>query len=211
MIPRPCARWCDLTLQSAGHEVVSAVDGVDGLKKASAGAPVDLVITDVNMPNMDGLTLVRELRRLPQYRGVPLLVLTTEASAEKKQEGQGRRRHRLDRQALRSGPPAGHRATRCWAEHRQVAAAMRLRRRHSMTAEPVKQREFVFTDADFNSLRAAGQGHLGHHARRLQARAGVWPAVAPPAALRHGVLCRLSRAAGGRGRRRRRWASSPMR
>ena len=76
-----------LTLKSAGHEVLSAVDGVDGLAKANSGAPVDLVITDVNMPNMDGLTLVRELRRLPQYQGVPLLVLTTEASTEKKQEG----------------------------------------------------------------------------------------------------------------------------
>jgi two-component system chemotaxis response regulator CheY len=48
---------------------------------------VDLVITDVNMPNMDGITLVRELRQLPQYQGVPLLVLTTEASAEMKQKG----------------------------------------------------------------------------------------------------------------------------
>src|SRR6478735_4714759 len=76
-----------LTLQSAGHDVVSAIDGVEGLAKANAGAPVDLVITDVNMPNMDGITLVRELRRLPQYQGVPLLVLTTEASTEKKQEG----------------------------------------------------------------------------------------------------------------------------
>jgi two-component system chemotaxis response regulator CheY len=77
----------DLTLKSAGHEVISAVDGVDGLQKARDGAPVDLVITDVNMPNMDGITLVRELRRLPQYRGVPLLMLTTEAGAERKQEG----------------------------------------------------------------------------------------------------------------------------
>ncbi len=77
----------DLTLKSAGHEVISAIDGVDGLQKASTGEPVDLVITDVNMPNMDGITLVRELRRLPQYRGVPLLVLTTEAGADRKQEG----------------------------------------------------------------------------------------------------------------------------
>ena len=77
----------ELALRSAGHEVVSAVDGVDGLAKANTGAPMDLVITDVNMPNMDGITLVRELRRLPQYMGVPLLMLTTEASAEKKQEG----------------------------------------------------------------------------------------------------------------------------
>lgn len=77
----------NLTLKSAGHEVTMAVDGVDALQKASEGSAVDLVITDVNMPNMDGLALVRELRRLPQYRGVPLLVLTTETSAERKQEG----------------------------------------------------------------------------------------------------------------------------
>ena len=77
----------DLTLRSAGHDVLSAVDGVDALRKANSGEPVDLVITDVNMPNMDGLMLVRELRLLPQYRGVPLLVLTTEASTERKQEG----------------------------------------------------------------------------------------------------------------------------
>ena len=77
----------NLTLQSAGHDVVSAVDGVDGLSKASSGAPVDLVITDVNMPNMDGITLVRELRRLEAYRFTPLLVLTTEASTDKKMEG----------------------------------------------------------------------------------------------------------------------------
>jgi two-component system chemotaxis response regulator CheY len=76
-----------LTLQSAGYEVLSAVDGDDALRQASSGAPVDLVITDVNMPNMDGIALVRELRLLPQYKGVPLLVLTTEASVEKKMAG----------------------------------------------------------------------------------------------------------------------------
>ena len=76
-----------LTLKSVGHDVISAVDGVDWLAKASIGRPVDLVITDVNMPNLDGMTLVRELRRLPQYQGVPVLVLTTEASTERKQEG----------------------------------------------------------------------------------------------------------------------------
>ena len=75
------------TLQSAGHEVLCAVDGEDALRMARPGAAVDLVITDVNMPRMDGLTLVRELRQLPQYRGVPLLVLTTEASADRKNAG----------------------------------------------------------------------------------------------------------------------------
>jgi two-component system chemotaxis response regulator CheY len=77
----------ELTLKSAGHDVLTASDGDEALKLASSGAPVDLVITDVNMPNMDGISLVRELRQLPQYKGVPLLVLTTEASVERKMEG----------------------------------------------------------------------------------------------------------------------------
>ena len=76
-----------VTLKSAGYEVLEACDGQEALNLAKGQAAVDLVITDVNMPNMDGITLVRELRALPHYRGVPLLVLTTEASAEKKMEG----------------------------------------------------------------------------------------------------------------------------
>jgi two-component system, chemotaxis family, chemotaxis protein CheY len=76
-----------VTLRSAGHEVTEAVDGVAALNIAQKQPPMDLVITDVNMPNMDGITLVRELRQLSHYRGVPLLVLTTEASTQKKQEG----------------------------------------------------------------------------------------------------------------------------
>ncbi len=76
-----------VTLRSAGHEVVAACDGREALNIVRKQPPLDLVITDINMPNMDGITLVRELRLLAPYRGVPLLVLTTEASAEKKQEG----------------------------------------------------------------------------------------------------------------------------
>jgi len=76
-----------VTLRSAGHDVVEAFDGREALDIARREPAVDLVITDINMPNMDGLTLVRELRQLAHYQGVPLLVLTTEASAQKKQEG----------------------------------------------------------------------------------------------------------------------------
>jgi two-component system, chemotaxis family, chemotaxis protein CheY len=76
-----------VTLRSAGHDVVEAFDGREALDIARKEPAVDLVITDINMPNMDGLTLVRELRQLAHYQGVPLLVLTTEASAQKKQEG----------------------------------------------------------------------------------------------------------------------------
>ncbi len=76
-----------VTLESAGHEVLQASDGQEALDLARDRPPVDLVITDVNMPRLDGIALVRQLRLLPHYRGVPLLVLTTEASSEKKLEG----------------------------------------------------------------------------------------------------------------------------
>lgn len=74
------------TLKSSGYEVIEAVDGLDGLDKARAGR-VSLVLTDQNMPRMDGLTLIRRLRGLPEYRRTPILMLTTEASAEMKAEG----------------------------------------------------------------------------------------------------------------------------
>jgi len=74
------------TLSSAGHEVEQAEDGVQALALASRQR-FDLVITDVNMPNMDGITLVRELRGKPNYKFVPLLVLTTEATSERKMQG----------------------------------------------------------------------------------------------------------------------------
>jgi len=75
-----------ITLTGAGHQVQQAVDGVEALQIAER-TKFDLVITDVNMPNMDGITLVRELRGLADYKFVPMLVLTTEATAERKQQG----------------------------------------------------------------------------------------------------------------------------
>ena len=74
------------TLKGAGYEVVEAVDGKDALQKAQAGK-ADLVLTDVNMPNMDGISLVKHLRSLPNYKFTPILLLTTESAPEKKQEG----------------------------------------------------------------------------------------------------------------------------
>ena len=74
------------TLKSAGYDVVEAVDGVDALNKAKK-APMNLVLTDHNMPRMDGLTLVRSLRELPDYRSAPILILTTESSQEMKNQG----------------------------------------------------------------------------------------------------------------------------
>lgn len=74
------------TLKGAGHDVVEAVDGVDALAKAK-GAKFDLVISDVNMPNMDGISLIKELRGLPDFKFTPMLMLTTESAGDKKQQG----------------------------------------------------------------------------------------------------------------------------
>jgi two-component system, chemotaxis family, chemotaxis protein CheY len=76
----------NFTLKGAGYQVVQAVDGVDALEYARDHS-VDLVLTDVNMPRMDGITLVKELRTLPTYRYTPMLMLTTESSQEKKMQG----------------------------------------------------------------------------------------------------------------------------
>ena len=73
-------------LKSAGHKVIEAEDGMDGLQKALANA-FDLVITDQSMPKMDGITLVKALRALPQYKTTPILLLTTESSDAMKDEG----------------------------------------------------------------------------------------------------------------------------
>ena len=74
-------------LNEGGYtDVTESVDGVDGLSKVKA-TQYDLIISDVNMPNMDGLTMVGEIRKLPQYAKTPILVLTTERSDEMKTKG----------------------------------------------------------------------------------------------------------------------------
>ena len=74
-------------LKTAGLDVATAVDGKDGLGKLKTDAGIKLVICDVNMPNMDGITLIRELRALPAYKFTPILTLTTESTTDKKMEG----------------------------------------------------------------------------------------------------------------------------
>ena len=74
------------TLTSAGHDVTEAPDGNQALAKAKQ-KKFDLVITDVNMPGMNGIDLVQSLRALPDCKFIPILVLTTEAGAELKQKG----------------------------------------------------------------------------------------------------------------------------
>jgi two-component system chemotaxis response regulator CheY len=74
------------TLSSAGHQVMQASDGTEALALART-RKFDLVIADVNMPNMDGISLVKSLRELPDYKFTPILMLTTESQTEKRQEG----------------------------------------------------------------------------------------------------------------------------
>jgi two-component system, chemotaxis family, chemotaxis protein CheY len=74
------------TLQNAGYAVTEAEDGAAGVSAAELQR-FDLVITDLNMPNLDGLGVIRTLRARPEYRGTPILMLTTEADIQKKQEG----------------------------------------------------------------------------------------------------------------------------
>jgi two-component system chemotaxis response regulator CheY len=75
-----------MTLKGAGFNVVEAVDGKDALSKCT-GDKIHLVISDVNMPNMDGITFVTELKKLAAYRFTPVIMLTTEGAEEKKQAG----------------------------------------------------------------------------------------------------------------------------
>ncbi len=74
------------TLKSAGHEVVEAINGQSALEAAKKHA-FNLVVTDVNMPVMDGIALTKQLRALPNYKFVPILILTTESGTDRKQEG----------------------------------------------------------------------------------------------------------------------------
>lgn len=74
------------TLRSSGYEVIEAVDGQDALDKLGE-REVDLVLTDQNMPRMDGLTLIRRLRTQDRFKRTPILVLTTESSDEMKMKG----------------------------------------------------------------------------------------------------------------------------
>ena len=74
------------TLKNAGYDVVDAVDGLDALHKAGE-RKFDLVLTDQNMPNLDGIGLTRKLRESPAFKATPILILTTESSDQMKQAG----------------------------------------------------------------------------------------------------------------------------
>lgn len=75
------------TLTNAGFTVIEAEDGKDAVKKVSGGVKMDIVVTDLNMPEMDGITLIKELRKMNTFKFTPILMLTTESTVEKKKEG----------------------------------------------------------------------------------------------------------------------------
>lgn len=72
-----------IALTNAGYQVTEAVDGLDGLEKAKA-ASFDLIVTDLNMPNMNGLEMIEALRQSPAHTGLPIVFLTTESDSDMK-------------------------------------------------------------------------------------------------------------------------------
>jgi two-component system, chemotaxis family, chemotaxis protein CheY len=75
-----------MSLRGAGYTVLEANDGKEGLNKLN-GQKINLVISDVNMPNMDGITFVKEMKKNSNYKFTPVVMLTTEGAEEKKQQG----------------------------------------------------------------------------------------------------------------------------
>ncbi|MCW5202883.1 MAG: response regulator [Candidatus Electrothrix communis] len=73
-------------LKNAGYRTVSAIDGADGLQKLLENS-IDLVVTDINMPNMDGYEFVRRIRAIPEYDELPIVIISTESEADDKQKG----------------------------------------------------------------------------------------------------------------------------
>ncbi|MCP4112627.1 MAG: response regulator [Desulfobacteraceae bacterium] len=74
------------TLKQAGYDVVEAVDGQDALRKLST-CNIDMLIADLHMPNLDGIELIKKVRSKPQYKYIPIIMLTTESQADSKQKG----------------------------------------------------------------------------------------------------------------------------
>lgn len=74
-------------LEEGGHSVVEGVDGADGLRQAKAHRDLQMIITDFNMPQMDGVTMAAKVREVPELAKVPIMMLTTEATPEIKAAG----------------------------------------------------------------------------------------------------------------------------
>lgn len=76
-----------ITLKGAGYDVLEGIDGVDALARLK-GQKVHLIISDVNMPNMDGISFVKAVKQLTAYKFTPIIMLTTESEDAKKNQGQ---------------------------------------------------------------------------------------------------------------------------
>ena len=76
------------TLTTAGYQVVEAGNGKEAVNKLNGGAKPALVVTDLNMPDMDGITVIQEIRKMPAFKFTPILMLTTESADDKKKAGQ---------------------------------------------------------------------------------------------------------------------------
>ena len=76
-----------IALKGAGYDVIEGRDGVDALSKCT-GQKIHLVVCDVNMPNMDGISFVKAVKQMPAYKVTPIVMLTTESQESKKREGQ---------------------------------------------------------------------------------------------------------------------------
>jgi two-component system chemotaxis response regulator CheY len=75
------------TLKSAGYDVIEGIDGADALTKLT-GQKIHLIICDVNMPNMDGISFIKEIKKSDDYKFIPIIMLTTESQEKKKMQGQ---------------------------------------------------------------------------------------------------------------------------
>lgn len=77
-----------IALKGAGYDTIESCDGKDALAKLATAGKVHLIISDVNMPNMDGITFLKEVKKLPNFKFTPVIMLTTESQDGKKAEGQ---------------------------------------------------------------------------------------------------------------------------
>lgn len=74
-------------LKNAGFDVISAIDGADGIEKLFKAPDIKLIISDINMPNMDGYTMIEKIREDPQFEDLPIIIISTENEAMDKQKG----------------------------------------------------------------------------------------------------------------------------
>ena len=76
-----------MTLKQSGYNVIEAIDGVDGLSKLKENPDVELIFTDLNMPNKNGVEFIKDVKVNPSFKMIPIVMLTTESEEKKKEEG----------------------------------------------------------------------------------------------------------------------------